>query len=70
MEVTCLILVLVMIWKKCHQIWYMRNQWAGRWDAIPKITSPIKSMFHKKGGGNREGSGTFVSDINCQGVEN
>ena len=48
----------------------MRNQRAGRWDAIPKITSPMKSMLQMKGGGSREGSGTFMSNTNCQGIEN
>ena len=32
--------------------------------------SPVKSMLHGKGGGIREGSGTFMSNINCQGIEN
>jgi len=27
-------------------------------------------MLHKKGGGSREGSYTFMSITNCQGLEN
>ena len=27
-------------------------------------------MLHMKGGGSREGSGTFMSNAYCQGVEN
>ena len=30
----------------------------------------MKSMLHMKGGGSREGSGTFMSKTNCQGIEN
>jgi hypothetical protein len=30
----------------------------------------MKSMLHMKGGGSREGSGTFMSDTNYQGIEN
>ena len=36
----------------------------------PKITSPMISMLHRKGGGNREGNGTFMSDTNCPIIEN
>ena len=34
------------------------------------VSKDMKSMFHGKKGGNREGSGTFMSNINCQGFEN
>ena len=30
----------------------------------------MKSMLHKKGGGSMEGNGTFMSNINCQDIEN
>ena len=30
----------------------------------------MKSMFHRKGGDNREDSNTFMSNTNCQGIEN
>ncbi len=42
MEVTCLNLVFVRIWKKRYN----------------------------NGGGSREGSGTFMSNTDCQGIEN
>ena len=48
----------------------MRNQQAGRWGAIPKIASPVESMLHRKGGGSRESKNTFISNTNCQGIEN
>ena len=70
MEVTCLNLVLVRIWKKCHQLWHTRDQRARKWGAIPKIASPMKSMLHIKGGGSRVGSDTFMSNTNCQEIEN
>ena len=41
----------------------MRDHQARRWGAIPKIASPLKSKLHKKRGGNREGNGTFMSNI-------
>ena len=34
------------------------------------VSKDMKSMFHKKGGGSREGSDTFMSNTNCQGIEN
>jgi hypothetical protein len=34
------------------------------------VNKDMKSMLHKKGGGNRKGSGTFMSNTNCQGIEN
>ena len=34
------------------------------------VSKDMVSMFHMKGGGNREGSGTFTSNTNCQGIEN
>jgi hypothetical protein len=42
------------------------DQRARRWGAISKIASPWKSMLHVKGGGNREGSGTVMSNTKCQ----
>ena len=30
----------------------------------------MNSMLHKKGGGSRKGSGTFMSNTNCQGIKN
>ena len=48
----------------------MRDQQAGKWGSIPKITSPMISMLHIKGGGSRVGSDTFISNTNCQGIEN
>ena len=47
-----------------------RYQRAGRWGANPKIASPTESMLHKKGGGSRESNKTFMSNTNCQGIEN
>ena len=43
----------------------MRDQPARRWGAILKIASPVKSMLHKKSGGSREDSNTFMSNTNC-----
>jgi len=37
---------------------------------MKKIASPEKSMLYKKERGNREGSNTFMSKTNCQGIEN
>ena len=34
------------------------------------VSKDMKSMLHQKGGGNREGSGTFISNTSCQGIEN
>ena len=34
------------------------------------VSEDMKSISHMKGGGNREGSGTFMSNTNCQGIEN
>ena len=34
------------------------------------VSKDMKKKGHKKGGDNEEGSGTFVSDINCPGIEN
>ena len=34
------------------------------------VSKDIKSIIHKKGGGNKERSGTFKSNTNCQGIEN
>ena len=33
------------------------------------VSKDMKSMLHVKGGGNMEGSGTFMSNINYQGIE-
>jgi len=30
----------------------------------------MKSMLHRKRGGKREDSSTFVFNINCEGIEN
>jgi hypothetical protein len=30
----------------------------------------MKSMLHKKGGGSRDDDNTFMSNNNCQGIEN
>jgi len=40
----------------------MRAQPVGRWDTTPKIASPWKSILYKKGEGNRNDSGTFMSN--------
>ena len=37
---------------------------------IKKSEVQWKSMLHMKGGGSREGSSTFMSNTNCQEVEN
>jgi len=37
---------------------------------MKKIASSVKSMLYRKGGGSREGSGTFMFNTNCQGIEN
>jgi hypothetical protein len=34
------------------------------------VSKDIKSMLHVKGGSSREGSGTFMFNTNCQGIEN
>ena len=34
------------------------------------VSKDMKSMLHMKGGGSREGIGTFMCNIKCQGVEN
>ena len=34
------------------------------------VSKDMKSMLHRKGGGNREGSGTFMANTNHQGIEN
>ena len=34
------------------------------------VSKAMKSMLHKKGGGSREDSGTFMSNSNHQGIEN
>ena len=34
------------------------------------VYKDMKSTLHRKGGGCREGSGTFIYNINCQGIEN
>ena len=34
------------------------------------VSKDVKSMLHMKRGGNREGSGRFMSNTNCQGIEN
>ena len=54
MEVTCLNLVLS---KDMEEIYIY-------------IPNPMNSMLHKKGGGSRKGSGTFMSNTNCQGIKN
>jgi hypothetical protein len=72
-EGACLNLVLVTIWKKIvkKKQWYKeRDHRVGRWGANPKIASLVNSMLHVKGGGSREGNDTFMSNTNCQGIEN
>jgi hypothetical protein len=34
------------------------------------VNKDMKSMLHKKRGGNREGSDTLMSNTNCEGTEN
>jgi hypothetical protein len=34
------------------------------------VSKDMKFMIHKKGGGNLKGSGTFMSNTNCQGIKN
>ena len=34
------------------------------------VNKDMKSMFQKKKGGSREDNGTFMSNTNCQGIEN
>jgi hypothetical protein len=34
------------------------------------VSKDMKSMLHKKGGGNMESSDTFVSNTDCQRIEN
>jgi hypothetical protein len=34
------------------------------------VSKDMISMLHKKGGGSREGSGTFMFNTNCRGIEN
>ena len=49
----------------------IRDQQAGWHGAIPNITSLVKSILHvMMGGGSREGSGTIMSNTNCQSIEN
>ena len=45
----------------------------GELQVIPMFqyfASPVKSLLHKKGGGSREGNDTFISNTNCQEIEN
>ena len=47
--------------ENCRQLQQMRYQRVGRWIAIPKSASLVKSMLHMEGGGStREGSGTHL----------
>ena len=46
-----------------------RDRRAGRWGVNPNIASPMTTMLHKKGGGSKEGNGTFMSNTDCQGIE-
>ena len=34
------------------------------------VNKDMKSMLHKKGGGSREDSGTFMSNFNCPEIKN
>ena len=34
------------------------------------VSKDMTFMLHKKGDDSREGSGTFMSNIDCQGIEN
>ena len=33
------------------------------------VSKAMKTKGHNEGGGNREGSNTFMSNIDCQGIE-
>ena len=44
----------------------LADETSTRRDATPKIVSHVKSMLHKKGGGNRESNITFMSNTNVQ----
>ena len=54
--------------KEFCQLQQMGDQRAGRWGAIPKIASPMKSMPHMQEGGSRESSGKFMSNTYCQEI--
>jgi hypothetical protein len=34
------------------------------------VSKDMEKKGYNKGGGSREGSNTFMSDTNCQGIEN
>ena len=34
------------------------------------VSKDMKFMLHMKGGGSKQGNGTFMSNTNCQGIEN
>ena len=34
------------------------------------VCKDMKSMLHKRGGGSKESSGTFMSNTKCQEIEN
>ena len=34
------------------------------------VSKDMKSMLHRQGGGTRECSGIFMSETNCQEIEN
>ena len=65
-EVTCLNLVLVRIWKKDTVI---KGEFWGR-ERERDSWSVQRRVLHRKGGGSRECSNTFMSSTNCQGIEN
>jgi hypothetical protein len=33
------------------------------------VSKDMKKKWYNEGGGSREGSGTFMSNTNCQGIE-
>ena len=42
----------------------------GRYMFEYSVSKDMKFMLHKKGDGSREGNNTFMSNTNCQGIEN
>ena len=41
--------------------------WTGKWDAIPKFASLVKSTLLKEGGGSTGNNNTFKINNICQG---
>ena len=42
----------------------------GSYMFVFSVDKDMTSMLYRKGGGSREGSGTFMSSTNYQGIEN